>query len=65
MTNDTKKTQAADDQIKVLNLQDLAEDADASGGDWSTTSEGCNSVTKNEWSTWSKGCIKDQIAEIN
>lgn len=60
MANDIKKTPDADEQVKVLNLQDLAEDADASGGDWSTASNGCNSVTKNEWSTLSNGCTKDQ-----
>lgn len=62
MSNDIKKTQDAEDQVKVLNLQELAEDSDASGGDWSTMSSGCNSVTKNEWSTMSSGCNKDQQA---
>lgn len=63
MIKDTKKTQTADDQVKVLNLQDLAEDSNASGGDWSTASNGCNSVTKNEWSTVSNGCQKDQLVQ--
>ena len=29
--------------------------------DWSTMSNGCNSVTSNEWSTVSNGCTKDQL----
>jgi hypothetical protein len=64
MSKDIKKAQDTEDQVKVLNLQELAEDADASGGDWSTASNGCNSVTKNEWSTVSNGCTKDQEASF-
>lgn len=60
MSNEAKKPQGAEDQVKVLNLQELAEDSDPSGGDWSTMSSGCNSVTKNEWSTISSSCDKDQ-----
>ncbi|MCF7751972.1 hypothetical protein KQ945_14525 [Bacillus subtilis subsp. subtilis] len=45
-------------KMKVLALQELE---GVSGGlaAWSTTSEGCNGVTKDEWSTFSKDCLKD------
>lgn len=47
--------------LKVLDLQTLSS-VEVNGGDWSTWSGGCNSVTKNEWSTWSGSCVKDQQA---
>ncbi|NEO66645.1 MAG: hypothetical protein F6J98_42250 [Moorea sp. SIO4G2] len=44
-------------------MNDLGDDEmGIRGGDWSTTSHGCNSVTSNEWSTASNGCHKDQPA---
>lgn len=67
MANDIKKSQdqGAEDQAKVLNLQDLEESNEASGGAmaWSTDSIQCGGVTTNEWSTISRGCRTIQAAD--
>jgi hypothetical protein len=47
----------ADDKVKVLGLQELAEVAGGRAAmDWSTASNDCGSVASNEWSTQSNGC---------
>ena len=63
MANEINKDQAKDidSKSKVLDLQEM----DAVDGGlmaWSTTSNNCGGVTKDEWSTESNGCTKTALA---